>query len=267
MKKYWTVALTGWQDSLVYRFNAFIWVLYALLPSVTVMLVWLAAYQTHPGQPIGGYDLSGMMTYYFYVTLLSIVITPHPEWEIAQQIRDGKITQFIVRPIGFYGYRLAQESAYQIVKSLMMLPAAALMLLLFRHYLRTPALSTAESACFILACSLAYLLLSQLKFLLGISAFWVTEPGGFLEIWNVLMGVFAGRMLPLTLLPMWLRTIGDALPFSVLYAFPMSILQGTATMADLRLGFLRQLIWLVILSALVRLAWQRGLLAYEAYGG
>jgi ABC-2 type transport system permease protein len=132
MRKYWTVALLGWQDSLVYRFNALVWVLYAVLPSLTLMMVWLAAYRDGGPARIGGFDLPQMMTYYLCVTALSVAITPHPEWEIAQQIRDGKITQFIVRPIGFFGYRLAQETSYQIIKTAMFLPSFALMVLLFR---------------------------------------------------------------------------------------------------------------------------------------
>ncbi len=100
MKKYLTVAVLGWQDSLVYRFNAFIWILYAVLPSLTFMMIWLARYGSNPQAEIGGYTLPEMITYYLFVTALSLAITPNPEWDIAMQIRDGKITPFIVRPIG-----------------------------------------------------------------------------------------------------------------------------------------------------------------------
>jgi ABC-2 type transport system permease protein len=267
MKKYWTVALLGWQDSLVYRFNALVWVLYAVLPSLTLMLVWLAAYRDGGPEQIGGFNLSEMMTYYLCVTALSVAITPHPEWEIAQQIRDGKITQFIVRPIGFFGYRLAQETSYQIIKTAMFLPAFALLVLAFRAYIQLPPLDAMHWSLFSLAALLAYALLSQFKFLLGISAFWITEPSGFLEIWNVLTGVFSGRMLPLALLPGWLQSLGAALPFASLYAFPVEILLGRITPDQLAAGFVRQIVWLALLSFLVHRAWRRGLLAYEAYGG
>lgn len=282
MRKYWTVAVLGWQDSLVYRFNALVWVLYAVLPSMTFMLVWLAAYQSGAsgGQAsgvasvsdtkIGGLSLVQMMTYYVCVTALSVVITPHPEWEIAQHIRDGKITQFLLRPISYYGYRVAQETSYQIVKTMMLLPAFALMVWLFRAYIHLPLPDPTRLALFLLSVGLAYALLTQIKFLLGISAFWIAEPGGFLEIWNILTGVFAGRLLPLALLPAWLVTLGDALPFASLYAFPLRLLleQGAPLTAhEITTGFARQLAWLLALSLLVHWTWRRGLLAYEAYGG
>jgi ABC-2 type transport system permease protein len=276
LKKYGTVGLLGWQDSLVYRFNALVWVLYAVLPSMTAMMVWLATYESGSGasgsgtsstRTVGGRTLPEMLTYYLLVTALSVAITPNPEWDIAQQIRDGKITPFIVRPIGYYGYRVAQETSYQIVKTAMMLPALALLVWGFRDHLQMPSPNAAQLGLFALASLLAYGLLTQIKFLIGISAFWIAEPGGFMEIWNLLMGVLGGRLLPLSLLPSGLRFLSVALPFASLYDFPIRLLSGQARGAEIALGFAVQGAWLVVLSWCVRMAWRRGLLVYEAYGG
>ena len=257
----------GWQDSLVYRFNSLVWVAYAVVPSFALMLVWLAAYGDAGRSNIGGYDLSQMLTYYLVVTALSVAITPNPEWDIATTIRDGKITPFLLRPIGYFGYRVSWETSYQVVKTAMAAPAFLALGWFFRAYIHIPPPDAGRLACFLLACLGAYGLLSQLKFLLGISAFWVAEAGGLIEIWNVLCGLFAGRLLPLALLPAWAQSLGTLLPFSLLYAFPVSILMGRATPATLLAGFGGQLMWLLVLGALVRFGWQRGLRAYEAYGG
>ncbi len=58
-RKYRTVALVSWQDSLVYRFNALTWVAYALLMQIKYLLAlsafWLAevggllAYEAYGG--------------------------------------------------------------------------------------------------------------------------------------------------------------------------------------------------------------------------
>ncbi len=267
LKKYRTVALLGWQDSLVYRFNALVWVLYAVLPSLTAMLVWLATYENNAGARIGGKTLPEMMTYYLLVTALSVAITINPEWEMAQQIRDGKITPFLVRPIGYYGYRVAQETSYQVVKTAMMLPALAILIWGFRGYLQIPAPTVSQFGAFLLATVLAYALLTQIKFLIGISAFWIAEAGGFIEIWNLLLGVLGGRLLPLSLLPAGLHFLSVALPFASLYDFPIRVLLGQVSGLQLLLGFAVQSFWLVVLSLLVRLAWKRGLLVYDAFGG
>ncbi len=124
----------GWQDSLAYRFNAIVWILYAILPPLTLMLVWLAAYSSDAQTQIGGYNLPQMISYCLFVTALSVMITPNMEWEISQLIRDGNITPFIVRPIGFFGHKVAQETSYQIIKSVMALPALRVLPWVFRDY-------------------------------------------------------------------------------------------------------------------------------------
>ena len=149
----------------------------------------------------------------------------------------------------------------------MMLPAIGLLWWIFRDYIALPNLTLTRALLFVLSALGAYVVLSQLKFLLGISAFWIVEPGGLMEIWNVLNGLFAGRLLPLALLPLWAQGLANALPFSILYAFPMEILLGHATPADLVWGFARQLAWMAALSLAVRWAWNRGLVAYESVGG
>jgi len=267
MRTYWKVAVLGWQDSLVYRFNSLVWILYSVLPSLTLMLVWLAAYQGHPRSQLGGFDLPTMLSYYLFVTALSVAITPNAEWDIAQTIRDGKLTPFLLRPVGYFGYRFAWESSYQVVKTAMMLPAFGLLWWAFRAYIHVPSMSLWQAGAFILACLLAYVILSQLKFMLGLSAFWLQEPGGLMEIWTVVSGLFAGRLLPLALLPLWAKTVGDVLPFSVLYASPMDILLGRIGANAIWFGLGRQLLWMAALGMGVRVMWARGLRQYESVGG
>jgi ABC-2 type transport system permease protein len=266
-KKYGTVISLGWQDSLAYRFNALIWILYAVLPPLTLMLVWLAAYRSDSQTQIGGYNLSQMISYYLFVTALSVMITPNMEWEMSQLIRDGKITPFIVRPIGFFGHKVAQETSYQIIKSAMALPALGVLLWLFRDYVHVPPFSFLRVAYFVISVLLAFALLMQLKFLLGITAFWLAEIGGLMEISHLFLGLFGGQLLPLSVLPAWMQTIAGVLPFSVLYAFPMEILLGQSTAQTLISGFVRQVIWFAIFAVAVRVMWRRGLLIYEGYGG
>ncbi len=266
LKTYWKVALLGWQDSLVYRFNVLVWVLYAVVPALTLMLVWIAAYEGQPAARIGGLNLGEMLTYYLLVTALSVSITPNAEWDIASSIRDGKLTSFLLRPVSYFGYRMAWETSYQVVKTAMMLPAFGLIWWFFRAYISIPPLDWVRLGLFLLSCAGAYVVLTQLKFLLGISAFWLLEPGGLMEIWNVLSGLFAGRLLPLQLLPAWAQAAGNALPFSILYAFPLQILLGKASGDEIIWGFARQIVWIGVLTWAVKLAWRRGLLAYEAVG-
>ena len=65
----------------------------------------------------------------------------------------------------------------------------------------------------------------------------------------------------------WFTILSTTLPFASLYSFPVRIFLGSAQAQEITHGFMVQICWLVVLSALVRVAWRRGLVAYEAYGG
>ena len=88
-----------------------------------------------------------------------------------------------------------------------------------------------------------------------------------MEIAHMSLGLFGGQLLPLQILPAWLQTLAGVLPFSLLFSFPMEILLDRATTEMILSGLARQAAWLVVFSLIVRLAWQKGLLAYEGYGG
>jgi hypothetical protein len=61
----------------------------------------------------------------------------------------------------------------------MMLPALALVVWAFREYIDVPWMGVWRLALFLGSIVLAYALLTQIKFLLGISAFWIAEPRRF----------------------------------------------------------------------------------------
>ncbi len=88
-----------------------------------------------------------------------------------------------------------------------------------------------------------------------------------MEISHLFLGLFGGQLLPLSVLPHWLQVVAGVLPFSVLYAFPMEILLGQSTPQSLLSGFARQAIWIAVFTIAVRVAWHRGLLVYQGYGG
>lgn len=264
-RKYVAIAIIDWQSELAYRANSLIWIAWSIFPSAVMMLVWLAAYGDR--QKVGRYSLSEMITYYLLVTTLSISITPNHEWETAAAIREGQVTPYLVRPIDYFWFRAMTETAYQVMKTMMALPGLALMAWLFRDYIRLPHLSVAAWLGLIAACGLCYGMLMCIKSALAYLAFWFGEIGGVLEAWNIIMMIFAGRLIPLDLLPKWLQGVGAVLPFKWLYPFTLGIAQGHVSDWHLLPGLAMQAMWLIVLFGLMRLFWSRGLRAYEGYGG
>jgi ABC-2 type transport system permease protein len=138
---------------------------------------------------------------------------------------------------------------------------------LFRGYITLPSPDATRGVLILCSLLAAYILLTQMKFLLGIAAFWLAEVGGLLEIGNTLVSILGGRWLPIPLLPSWLRTLSETLPFTSMYSFPIELITAHLSPQEIAAGFAHQLLWIGVLPLAVRLAWRRGLLAYEAYGG
>lgn len=265
LRKYAVIMSICWQDVLQYRGNALGWSLFEVVPSLTMILVWMAAYRAR--DHIGGLNLNEMVTYYFAMTLLAICITPHYEWELAHDIREGRISQHLVRPIDFFWLRAIQETAWQTMKGGLFLPGFAVMVFLFRHLVQFPSLTADSWLAFALSCALTYVLFLELKFLLGISAFWVGSAGGFIEVWYMLMMVFSGQFAPLTVMPEIIQRVGEFLPFHYLYYFPLTILLGKAHGGAVLSGLWVQTIWVMTAFVAVRLTWRAGVRAYEGFGG
>jgi ABC-2 type transport system permease protein len=265
LRKYVTILSICWQDVLQYRGNAIGWTMFDVVPSLTMILVWTAAYRTRTH--IGGFDLKEMVTYYLAMTLLSICITPHYEWELAHDIREGRISQHLVRPIDFFQLRAIQETAWQTMKGGLFLPGFALLVFLFRGSVQFLLLTADLWLAFALSCALTYVLLLELKFLLGISAFWVGSSGGVIEIWYMLAMVFSGQFAPLTVMPEFIQRLGAFLPFHYLYYFPLTILLGKAHGEAVLSGLMVQTIWVITTFVAARLTWRAGVRAYEGFGG
>jgi ABC-type uncharacterized transport system permease subunit len=69
---------------------------------------------------IAGYALSQMISYYLLTTLVdAFTAVAEDDWQIAADIKDGHISQFLIRPINYLGYRftlyLSGRSIYTVV--------------------------------------------------------------------------------------------------------------------------------------------------------
>ena len=56
---------------------------------------------------MAGYSLAGMISYYLLVTIVdTLTAVNEDDWQIAADIKDGNISQFLLKPINYLAYRL-----------------------------------------------------------------------------------------------------------------------------------------------------------------
>src|SRR5436190_1018305 len=108
MKKYLHVLNIGIQNNLTYRFNFLARTLFGLIPLIAVLYMWRKIYSDKgTGSMVGTYSLGQMISYYLLVPIVdSLTAVNEDDWQIAGDIKDGNISQFLLKPIDYLGYRL-----------------------------------------------------------------------------------------------------------------------------------------------------------------
>src|SRR5207253_5877588 len=81
---------------------------FALIPLAAVLFLWRAIYAgKDSGGEVAGYTLAQMTSYYLLVTIVdALTAVNEDDWQIAGDIKDGNISQFLLKPIDYLTYRL-----------------------------------------------------------------------------------------------------------------------------------------------------------------
>jgi ABC-2 type transport system permease protein len=88
-----------------------------------------------------------------------------------------------------------------------------------------------------------------------------------LSLQESLIFLIGGQVAPVALLPDLLQKAAVMLPFRYMVAFPVEVLTGQLSRAELWTGFAFQAGWLCVAFALFLAVWRAGLKRYSAVGG
>ena len=93
----------------------------------------------------------------------------------------------------------------------------------------------------------AMVLIHALYVLTGLAAFWLGDVSPLFWVWQKLLFVLGGLMLPLALYPEWMQRVAYATPFPSLLAGPGSFVFGTGS-ADAWTLASRLALWAVVIA-------------------
>ena len=268
MSKYWHAINIGIQNTLVYRANFLFRSVFGLIPLVGTIFLWRVVYAGKPSDPeVAGYTLAGMISYYLLVTIVDMLTAvTDDDWQIAGDIREGNINQFLLKPIDYLTYRLCLFSANRVIYTMVALVPVGLFILAQRRYFAMP-ISAVSFGCFLLSTVLTGLLQFLMSYSMALLAFWVLEVSTFIFILFAFEYIAGGHMFPLDILPPWLAQLLNYTPFPYQLFFPVSIYLGRTAGAALWRGLLVQTFWVLLFYLIARWAWARGIRKYTAFGG
>ena len=259
--KWWAVFNLHLQDSFAYRAQGIVWILTDTVPTITLPLMWLAAFGSR--QMINGFTRQELVAYYLCMSVCSNIAVAHP-WEIAKDIKDGRLSIYLTRPFSYYWFIFASNLSWRLVRSVLFVPFFFLTLAVLRPYLSWGNFHLGIE--FWLSLILAHILSYQLSWCLGQAAFFLVEISGIYEFYYMIGAFLAGQMAPLQMLPEGIRAVAHFLPFSYVLWFPVQIFLGRIDSAQAYQGMAYQLVWIVVLAILGKWLWNSGLKRYTAVG-
>ena len=137
--KYWKLFDIGLQNTFVYRWNFLLRMVFGIVPLIGMVFIWQAIFAEKHGT-ISGYDYEGMIFYFLVTVFLDNLITPtEDEWQIAAEIRDGKISAYLTKPMSYLGYRICTYLSYRLLYIAVVSGPILVLAWIFRDAIRLPA--------------------------------------------------------------------------------------------------------------------------------
>ena len=265
LDKYRQAFLVGLQSNLVYRWNFAVRGFFSLFHLAAVFILWGAAFSGTT--TIGGFDLGQTFTYFIALLVLQFFISAFNEdYQISEEIRNGLINQFLLKPINYFTYRLSIFAAARLVSGLLIFLPIVVALPVIGSYLTFPS-DPWRLAVILPALIQSAMIQFSIAYCFGMLTFWFLEIQGFVILSMAVETLLGGQMFPLDLLPAPLFHAAHYLPFYYQMYFPAAIITGRIGLPLALEGLVIQFFWVLMLLGVNQLLWVRGLRRHTAVGG
>ncbi|MBN2100574.1 ABC-2 family transporter protein [Candidatus Dojkabacteria bacterium] len=261
MKKYFEIlkikinsTITEKEIILIWSFSSFI----ILLGSIAF---WTSSGTTQ----IGSYTNRSIPAYHIYIFAVREIVQWLVFWEIYGDIRDGRISNVLLKPISYLRMKILGELGYHVVSAVISsIVITALVLLTYRSL--DFDVSTSSLLLSVVAFPISIAVTFLLNFIIGCATFFWTESYFLEQLYWIITATFGGAYVPIALYPDKIATILGFSPFRYTYSFPAEIAFRKLDNAGLVLGMTLGIIWVIVLYFLAKLIWKAGLKKYSAFG-
>lgn len=178
--------------------------------------------------------------------------------------REGTIAIELLRPIDFQGRFYAEQLARMATVVVLKIPLLIVAMIFFD--LRLP-LNPLIWLAFLSTLLLGHAVLFCFDWIFGCLSFYSTETWGLSVMREGMATFFSGALVPLALMPGWLRSLTEALPFAQALYVPVAVLSGITPLSDVPRSLLIQVAWLTGLLIVSRVVFRRTVRRVTVQGG
>lgn len=266
VKKYKCCFLMGFQKAIEYRSDFVLSLISSMFPIIIQVSLWTAVYSTTGSGMLYGYTYQQMIMYTFMVGVISKFLATGFEYEMNDDIKNGGLNKYAVKPINYYVYRVSCFAGERASASFLFLSVMAVLLFLFSKigYFK---IDLAYLCFFFLSLTLTLFLNFSIYFCVGMLGFWMSEIGRLFPAVGIIFNVISGGVFPLDILGETWNRILRYLPIKYMLQFPVDVVTGKMTVGEILFAVAVQCFWVVFFMALSNLLWKKGIRKYTATGG
>jgi ABC-2 type transport system permease protein len=246
---YWDFVRIRFLTMLAYRINYYSGILIYSLNIGVNYFTWMAIYGN--GNSLGGFTATQMTSYVAVSWMARAFYFNNLDREISTDIRDGSIAIQFIRPYNYVLVKMMQGLGEGMFRFLLfMIPGMAIAMLLFPVQLPT---APSAWAGFLVMLFFSFLINTQINIITGLSAFFVENNEGMMRMKRVIVDLFSGLIVPISLFPDWLSSVLKVLPFQAITYLPGSVFTGRVQGVGIWNVLGIQVVW--FLALLIPIVW------------
>ena len=244
-----------------YRVAMAIWMINRIVEPTVFLVVWITI-ATVRGT-VGSYAPADFAAYFIALMVVNQLTFTWIIFEFEWRIRSGELSSMLLKPIHPIHSDIADNLGYKLLTLVIIVPAAVVLTLLFKPAFE---LRAATVALAVVALAGAYCIRIFMDWTFALTGFWTTRTSALNQIYFMVMLFCSGRLAPLELLPAWLERVTWYLPFRWTGWFTVELVLNRLSPAEIRQGFLMQLLWVAVGLLLVGVVWRLGVRKFTAVG-
>lgn len=261
MKKYLKYLEISITRQFVYPMEFFSIFIFGGLLFVLELIIWKAVYIQRAD--IEGFTYVSIATYYgLSVVTRQLTRSKNITWQMAEDIQDGNISTYLVKPISYSTARFIESFSSGILTTI----APFLIFMAATSLIPNFFYKSTNFSAYIVSLMLATFITHFMYTCIGTIAFFMTKTWGVISVFGRITQLLSGGVIPIAFFPAVAVSISNFLPFQYINYIPSRIYLGFYNTAEILklLGY--QVIWIVLLVLLYKFLWVKGLKNHESVG-
>ena len=257
----WAALRNGIQDATAYRVEFLFEVLgSAVVPVATQLVIWYAVFKVSGATSVNGLSFTDLISYALASVLFSQIRGGDQDFEIAEMVRTGGLSNYLLRPVGAIEFIYLRGLGPKLLLSGICLIFGAIGLAVTGH---DPFRLIGAMALALVGNIIHY----QISVTIAAVAFYWEEAYALLMVKNLLVQLLSGEIIHLGAFPEKWSWVWKSLPF-YLYVFgPTQYALGKWSTWELLQNVGIGLLWILGCSIVIRLVWGFSIRRYNSLGG